>query len=67
MSALRMAELVLNRARERIEENRSSMEKGVAHDQYMKLCGRIAEDRWIMGICREFLAQVEGEEEADEL
>jgi hypothetical protein len=67
MSALRMAELVLNRAKERIEENRSTMEKGVGNDQYMKLVGRIAEDRWIMDITREFLAKVEGEEEADEL
>jgi len=66
MSALRIAELVLNRAKERLAENHANMDKGVPHDQYMKLVGRNAELRWIMEITREFLEQVEGEEETGE-
>lgn len=66
MSALRMAELVLNRAKERIADNHAQMDKGGNYDQYMKLCGRNAELRWVMGITRDFLAKVEGEEESDD-
>lgn len=66
MSALRIAELVLNRAKERIRENHVQMDKGCGQDQYMKLCGKNAELRWIMGITREFLAQVEAEEDSDD-
>jgi len=67
MSALRIAELILTRARERLEENHVQMDKGGSHDQYMKLCGKNSELRWIQDITREFLAKVEGEEELDEL
>lgn len=67
MSALRMAELVLTRAKERKAENHIQMDKGVGHEQYWKLVGRNAELKWIQDITREFLAKVEGEEEADEL
>jgi len=67
MSALRIAELILNRSRERLEENHIQMDKGLGHDQYMKLCGKNQELRWIQDITREFLAKVEGEEELDEL
>lgn len=67
MSALRIAELILVRARERLEENHIQMDKGLGHDQYMKLVGKNVELRWIQDITREFLTQVEGEEELDEL
>ena len=67
MSALRIAELILNRAKERIRENHAAMDKGGNHDQYMKLVGKNAELRWVEGITREFLEKVEGEEEPDEL
>lgn len=67
MSALRIAELILVRTRERIEENRTTMEKGVGQEQYLKLVGKNSELRWIQGITREFLEKVEGEEESDEL
>jgi len=67
MSALRMAELILTRARERLEENHVQMDKGGTHDQYMKLVGKNTELRWVQDMTREFLAKVEGEEELDEL
>jgi len=62
-----MAELILVRTRERTEENRVTMEKGVGHDQYLKLVGKNSELKWIQGLVREFLEKVEGEEELDEL
>jgi hypothetical protein len=43
------------------------MDKGCGHDQYMKLVGKNVELKWVQTITREFLAQVEGEDEADEL
>ncbi len=67
MSALRMAELILNRTRDRIRENHAAMDKGGGHDQYMKLVGKNSELRWVEGITKEFLEKVEGEEEPDEL
>lgn len=67
MSALRMAELILNKTRERVRDNHAQMDKGCGHDTYMKLVGRNAELRWVEGITREFLEKVEGEEEPDEL
>ena len=67
MSALRMAELILNKTRERIRDNHAQMDKGGDHGQYMKLCGQNRELRWVEGITREFLEKVEGEEEPDEL
>ena len=67
MSALRMAELILNRTRERVRENHAQMDKGPDHGQYMKLVGKNAELRWIEGITKEFLEKVEGEEEPDDL
>ncbi len=67
MSALRMAELVLNRSKERMAENHAQMDKGCGHDQYMKLVGKNVELKWIQTITREFLVKVEGEEEADDL
>jgi hypothetical protein len=67
MSALRMAELVLNRSKERMAENHAQMDKGCGHDQYMKLVGKNVELKWVQTITREFLAQVEGEDEADDL
>jgi len=67
MSALRMAELILKRSQERVEENHAQMDKGGGHDQYMKLVGKNVELRWIQGITKDFLAQVEGEEDLDEL
>jgi hypothetical protein len=48
-------------------ENHAQMDKGGGHDQYMKLVGKNAELKWIQTITREFLAKVEGEDEADEL
>lgn len=66
MSALRMAELVLNRTKERMAENHAQMDKGCGHDQYMKLVGKNVELKWIQTIVREFLEKVEGEE-VDEL
>lgn len=67
MSALRLAELILTRARERVEENHGEMDKGQPNDRYRTLVGKNQELRWIQDICREYLAQVEGEEELDEL
>ena len=68
MSALRLAELILNRTKERREENRVTMEKGVGNDQYLKLVGKNSELKWVQSITREFLEKVEGEEEVlDEL
>lgn len=67
MSALRMAELILNRTRDRIRENHAAMDKGGNHDQFMKLVGKNSELRWVEGITREFLEKVEGEEEPDDL
>ena len=67
MSALRMAELILNRTKDRIRENHATMDKGGGHDQMMKLVGQNKELRWVEGITREFLEKVEGEEEPDEL
>ncbi len=67
MSALRMAELILNRTKDRIRENHATMDKGGDHGQMMKLVGKNSELRWVEGITREFLEKVEGEEEPDEL
>ena len=67
MSALRIAELILVRTKDRIAENHAEMDKGKTHDQYMKLVGKNTELRWIQEVTREFLAKVEGEDEADEL
>jgi len=65
MSALRMAELILNRTKDRIAENHAQMDKGGDHGQYMKLVGKNVELRWVAGITREFLEKVEGEEEPE--
>ncbi len=67
MSALRIAELIFVRTKERIAENHAQMDKGVGHDQYMKLVGKNVELRWVQDITREFLEKVEGEDEADDL
>ena len=66
MSALRIAELILSRTKDRIRENHAHMDRGVDYGQYMKLCGKNAELKWIEGITKEFLEKVEGEEESDE-
>ncbi len=67
MSALRMAELILGRAKERLEENHKEMDKGKQVDQYNRLVGKNQELKWIQDMTREFLAQVEGEETVDDL
>ena len=67
MSALRLAELILTRSRERVEENHAAMDKGQPDHLYQRYVGKNQELRWIQDICREFLEQVEGEEELDEL
>lgn len=67
MSALRMAELIFLRTKERMAENHAQMDKGGGHDQYMKLVGKNAELKWVQTITREFLEKVEGEEGTDEL
>ena len=67
MSALRMAELILNRTKDRIRENHAAMDKGPDHGAYMKPVGKNSELRWVEGITKEFLEKVEGEEEPDEL
>lgn len=67
MSALRLAELVLVRSRERVEENHIEMDKGQPLDRYNRLVGKNQELKWIQDICREFLEKVEGEDTLDEL
>ena len=67
MSALRIAELILVRTKERIGENHAQMDKGGSHDSYMKLVGQNKELRWIQAVTREFLEKVEGEDAQDEL
>ncbi len=66
MSALRMAELLLNRCKQRQAENHATMDKGVNNDQYQRLVGKNQELGWVMSLTREYLQQVEGEEADDE-
>jgi len=66
MSALRMAELILNRTKARVTENHVHMDKGAGIEQYNRLVGKNQELRWIQDLTREFLQQVEGEEAEDD-
>jgi hypothetical protein len=67
MSALRMAELILVRCKERVSENHAQMDKGQNPEQYQRLVGKNQELKWVVDLTREYLQQVEGEDEADEL
>lgn len=67
MSALRIAELLLNRCKARVAENHAGMDKGVNEEQYQRLVGKNQELRWIMDLTKEYLQQVESEETLDEL
>jgi hypothetical protein len=67
MSALRIAELLLSRCKERLAENHATMDKGGAVEQYQRLVGKNQELRWMMDLTKEYLQQVESEEELDEL
>ena len=67
MSALQIAELLLNRCNARTAENHAAMDKGVNEEQYQRLVGKNQELRWVKDLVREYLQQVESEEELDEL
>jgi len=67
MSALRIAELLLNRCKARTAENHATMDKGVNIEQYERLVGKNQELRWVMDLTKEYLQQVESEDELDEL
>jgi len=43
------------------------MDKGVNEEQYQRLVGKNQELRWVKDLVREYLQQVESEEELDEL
>lgn len=66
MSALRLAELLLVRVKDRIKENHTEMDKGKPFDQYNRLVGKNQELKWIQAEVGDFLRKVEGEE-LDEL
>ena len=61
MSALRMAELILGRAKERLEENHKEMDKGKQADQYQRLVGKNQEVCWIQYMPGVFFSHVVGE------
>lgn len=62
MSALRMAELIVRRCKERTAANHAAMDRGVDPEQYMKLVGRNAALKELQTETQDFLKQVEGEE-----
>jgi len=43
------------------------MDKGVNIEQYERLVGKNQELRWVMDLTKEYLQQVESEDELDEL
>jgi len=66
MSALRLAERLIKRAKERTKENHKEMDKGKSNDEYHRLVGKNQELRWMQNECKEFLAQIEREEDLDD-
>ena len=65
MSAIRLAEIILKRSKEKIEEHHKQMDKGVSHDAYLKLVGRNAELKEVISMTRETLDKIEGEDVDD--
>ncbi len=65
MSAMRLAEIILKRCNDKIEEHHRNMDKGQSQEIYWKTVGRNAELREVISMTRETLARIEGEDVDD--
>ncbi len=67
MSAIRFADLLRGRIREKEQEHHAAMDKGAGPEQYLKLVGRQQQLKEVRGWIGDALNQVDSEEGEDDL